>query len=257
MRAVQVALGLSQEFASGIPNEATRMAFDRLWMESLAEYRKGQEDGTAAPQEPGKLKVGADYFIEGVKRDIIAGGSPLTPVCIVIHFTAGATGKSSIDYWKERGDGVCAHLVIERDGAITQCRPFNKQCGHAGVSRWKNPATGKIVTGLNAYAIGIELANAGDDEGALKWARKQGFETVVLKHANGGITRPWETYPEAQIASCLDACRAMIAATPGIVDITGHDNIAPERKSDPGPAFPMEMLRRVCGFKGAPETRYP
>jgi N-acetylmuramoyl-L-alanine amidase len=35
-------------------------------------------------------------------------------------------------------------------------------------------------------------------------------------------------------------------------DITGHDCIAPERKDDPGPAFPMAELRAACGFTGLP-----
>ena len=37
-------------------------------------------------------------------------------------------------------------------------------------------------------------------------------------------------------------------------DITGHDCIAPERRNDPGPAFPMQELRELCGFSGLPEV---
>ena len=201
------------------------------------------------------MKVGNNQWLEGVERRALPGGLPMTiRRCLVIHFTSGASGVSSIeDYWKTpAAKGACAHLVIERDGTIIQCRPFNRTCGHAGVSRWRDPRTGTLYVGANAYAIGIELANAGSSDGALSWARKQpGFRSIHARHPNGGPVQEWEAYPAAQIAACTAVAKVLVACYQ-LDDITGHDCIAPERKDDPGPAFPMADLRAACGFAGLP-----
>ena len=199
------------------------------------------------------MQIGNDW-LEGVRRRDIAGGLPMTiRRCLVIHFTAGATGASSIDFWKTpAAKGACAHLVIERDGTVIQCRPFNRTCGHAGVSRWQDPRTGTRYGGANAYSIGIELANAGADASALSWARKQiGFASLGAAHSNGGPVQEWEAYPAAQLTACTAVAKVLVARYQ-LDDITGHDCIAPERKNDPGPAFPMANLRAACGFSGLP-----
>ena len=196
-------------------------------------------------------KIGPDHFLEGVRRDLIVGGSPM-PVrrALVIHFTAGATGASSINAMRQRG--VSAHLVIERDGSVTQCRAFDRTAGHAGPSRWIDARSGRRFNGLNSCTIGIELANAGNADGALSWARKQpGFASIKAKHRNGGPLVEWECYPKAQLQSCF-AIAQLLVATYKLDDVTGHDCIAPERKDDPGPAFPMAELRALCGFTGLP-----
>lgn len=202
------------------------------------------------------MKITADHWLEGVTRTPLAGGSVM-PIrrFLVIHFTAGASGRSSIDYWKKLGNGVCAHVVIERDGSITQCRPFDRTCGHAGASQWRDPRSGRLYTGLNSCGIGIELANAGDDDGALSWARKQtGFASVTARHKNGGPSVEWEEYPVAQLTACEQVSQAIVARY-HLDDLVGHDDISPNRKNDPGPAFPMQQLREVCGFNGLPVKR--
>lgn len=192
-----------------------------------------------------------DHWIDGVRRDEIASlqKMPIRRV-LVIHFTGGATGASSINAMRERG--VSAHLVIERDGAVTQCVPFDRVAYHAGKSRWTDPKTGKKYEGINWCGIGIELANAGNDDGALSWARKQsGFESIRERHSNGGNVMEWEAYPKAQL-DALFAVALKLVKEYNLDDITGHDCIAPERKDDPGPAFPMQSLREHCGFSGLP-----
>ena len=110
------------------------------------------------------MRVGPDHFLDTVKRELIPGfGSPMpTRRALVIHFTSGATALSSINYWRDLGGGIGAHLTIDRDGTIYQSRGFDRTCGHAGVSRWKDPSTGRSYRNLNSCTIGIELANAGD-----------------------------------------------------------------------------------------------
>lgn len=200
------------------------------------------------------MEIAGNQWLAGVERRAIPGGLPMTiRRCLVIHFTAGASGASSIAFWKTAAaKGACAHIVIERDGTIIQCRPFDHTCGHAGVSRWRDPRTGRLHTGANAFSIGIELANAGNDAGALSWARKQpGFASLRAAHRNGGSVCEWECYPAAQLAACTAVAKVLVARYK-LDDITGHDCIAPERKDDPGPAFPMADLRTACGFTGLP-----
>lgn len=199
------------------------------------------------------MKINDSHILEGAKWEPIVGGNDM-PIrrCLVIHFTAGASAKSSIDSMRDQG--LSAHLVIDRDGTIYQCRQFNKTCGHAGVSRWKDPKTGKLHTNCNAFSIGIELANAGDTE--IAWVKKQlGYAEVQAIHRNGGKMRTWEKYSQAQLDACFAVSKALCEKY-NLDDVTGHDCIAPERKSDPGPAFPMKELRTHCGFSGLPEVHH-
>jgi len=209
--------------------------------------------GRSFNQTTPPMNVTPEHWLEGVKRQPLEGGAPMgTRRFLVIHHTAGATGQSSIEYWEKLGNGVCAHLVIERDGTIIQCRPFDHTCGHAGPSQWRDRHTGRLYTGLNSCSIGIELANAGNAIGALSWARNQpGFGRIHATHKNGGRECEWETYPLAQLTACELVSQALVKRY-NLDDIIGHEDCAPTRKVDPGPAFPMEALRQACGFRGLP-----
>jgi N-acetylmuramoyl-L-alanine amidase len=187
------------------------------------------------------MTIDQSHWLEGALRRPVAGGQSM-PIrrFLVIHFTSGASAESSIEFWRTpAAKGASAHIVIDRDGTVYQCRPFNQTCGHAGVSAWKG------FKGLNSCSIGIELANAGDDE---KLAAKWGKFGVTAKHKNGGPLQKWEGYPPAQIGACLAVSEALVARY-NLDDVVGHEDIAPSRKNDPGPAFPMGELRVACGFK--------
>lgn len=196
-----------------------------------------------------------DLWIDTAGRQEIPGGQVM-PIrrALVIHHTSGASGQSSIDGWIADGGGVCAHFVIERDGTLIQCRPANRTCGHVGgkgLSRWRDPKD-TLFDGLNACTLGIELANAGSDPDALRWARKQpGFSSERARHRNGGPVKEWESYTPNQITVCF-ALAGVIAKRFNIDDVTGHDCVSPERRDDPGPLFPMQDLRETLGFKGLP-----
>jgi N-acetyl-anhydromuramyl-L-alanine amidase AmpD len=197
--------------------------------------------------------IGSDHWLDFAIKEKIVGGKEM-PVrrCVVIHFTCGHSAKSSIDFWRTpQAKGANAHLVIDRDGTVFQCRPFNRTCGHAGVSRWRDPRTKKLHTGCNDFSIGIEIANAGDEEGVAKKNSK--MPLVQAKHRNGGPEKKWEAYPPEQLASVFRVV-SLLMARYKLDDITGHECIAPERKNDPGPAFPMEELRKANGLVGLPEV---
>lgn len=193
------------------------------------------------------MKITNDHWLEGVRREPIAGGSPMNiRRFLILHNTAGATALSSIHYWRTpAAKGASAHVVIDRDGTIFQCRPFNRTCGHAGASKWTDPNTGKTYTGLNSCSIGIELANASDNATlAKKWS-----SMVLLRaqHKNGGPVKMWENYPAAQMDSCILVSKALIARY-NLDSVAGHDDIAPTRKIDPGPGFDWDEFREHIGF---------
>ena len=203
-----------------------------------------------------------NHILEGVQHDWMHGGTEMSMRrALVIHFTSGATGKSSIAYWRKLNNGVGAHLVIERTGEIVQVREFNRTFGHAGPpgkSRWRNPLTGKTLDGCNSFTIGIELANAGDDADVQKIAsRLPGFAgvTAAIRHKNESRPKVWEIYPQAQFDACVAVSKLLVEAY-NLDDICGHEDVAPERKIDPGPAFDMIGLREACGFKGAPFVNF-
>jgi N-acetylmuramoyl-L-alanine amidase len=173
----------------------------------------------------------------------------------VVHFTAGATAKSSVDFWRTpAAKGAEAHVIIDRDGTVYQIRAFNQKADHAGKSRWIDPNTGKKYFGMNSHSIGIELANGGDSESLIK--RYSKLPPVVAHHPNGGSVRKWEAFPEEQICALIDVLLA-VKTQYNLDDITGHDFIAPERKNDPGPAFPWHRVRNACGFgQTKPKTHW-
>lgn len=206
------------------------------------------------------ITITKDHWIKDAKREPIAGGNAMpTRRCLVIHFTNGKSALSTINNWwrTPAAKGACAHVIIDRDGTIYQCRPFNRTAGHAGVSRWQDPNTGKMYGSANAYGIGIELANAGDDKEIVKWAKAQGFPAIKAKHRNGGKLVEWEDYPEPLLESLRELSIALVERY-NLDDVTGHDFISPGRKNDPGPLLPFEDIREGCGFGlTLPKTHWP
>lgn len=209
------------------------------------------------------MSISENHIYSGASQRPISGGKPmLVRRCVVLHYTEGATAQSSIDWWKKpqnREIDLGAHIIIERTGEVYQCRPFNKTISHAGKSRWVDPKTGKKYIGCNQFAIGIELANAGENASVIKVAEKlPGFAgTIAAKHRNGGKVKEWEEYPKAQFEACVELVKELVQRY-NLDDITGHQEIAPERKLDPGPALNIKELREACGFgRTEPVVHWP
>jgi N-acetyl-anhydromuramyl-L-alanine amidase AmpD len=210
-------------------------------------------------------KIDADHWLSTAKRAPIDGGNPLTPLYVVIHFTEGFSADSSVSGWRTKKDGVLAHVVVDRDGTIYQCRAFNRTCGHAGgpgMAIWQDPRTGKTYDGANSVSIGIEIANTGMNVAFHKKLNTGGCypdgTTVAVSHRNGckGTEetrdgKEWEVYPPAQLRSVFGLV-SLLMARYNLHDITGHDCISSWRKADPGPAFPMLELRKANGLSGLP-----
>jgi AmpD protein len=103
-----------------------------------------------------------------------------------------------------RGLRVSAHLLVRRDGEIVQFVPFSARAWHAGESQFRGRAR------CNDYTIGIELE--GEDE---------------------------TPYDDRQYLTLGNALGALFAAYPALSPrlLAAHSDIAPGRKTDPGPAF--------------------
>jgi N-acetylmuramoyl-L-alanine amidase len=193
----------------------------------------------------GLLQIGGNAVEQITSRN--AGGKfGKTPKIVVIHFTAGGSARSSAEWFRNpQNRNSSAHVVIERDGTVIQCVSFEKVAWHAGRSSWHG------LVGLNQYSIGIELANWGylrsANDGWVTSTGKRIADPFIAVHRNGnpdGSTRPigWEPFPDEQFEAARNLVEALMGAY-GINEIVGHDDIAPVRKSDPGPAFNMARFR--------------
>jgi len=100
-----------------------------------------------------------NHLLEGdgiVQKNTPNKGGKIEPKYLIFHYTAGRSAESSINWLCNKKAKASAHLVVGRDGSITQLAPFNVKTWHAGKSHWAG------LTGLNSHSIGIELDNAGE-----------------------------------------------------------------------------------------------
>ena len=99
---------------------------------------------------------------------------------------------------------VSAHILIRRDGSCIQFVPFDMRAWHAGVSCWQGR------TGCNDFSIGIELEGADDI-----------------------------AFDDRQYEALIRITKTLFAYYPSLspATVVGHSDIAPGRKTDPGPAF--------------------
>jgi N-acetylmuramoyl-L-alanine amidase len=166
-----------------------------------------------------------------------ASGGAMTPTLILLHDTAGRLDKgSSVSWFCSKECPTSAHLVVERDGSVTQMVPFNKKAFHAGRSSWK----GKEF--CNSYAIGIEIVNPGELDASGKAWFGETFPDSVRKTTKEHGTANWIGYTPEQIEAVTAICKAL-AEKYAIEDISTHWFVSPKRKVDPGPLFPLEELR--------------
>lgn len=109
---------------------------------------------------------------------------------------------------------VSAHLFIRRDGEVVQFVPLHRRAWHAGASCWEGRER------CNDYSIGIELEGADDS-----------------------------AYEEAQYQALTSLLACLQSAYPALSShrVVGHSDVAPGRKTDPGPAFDWGRLPGAAG----------
>ena len=107
---------------------------------------------------------------------------------------------------------VSAHLLIDRTGALTQFVAFDKRAWHAGISTFEGRSR------CNDFSIGIEL---------------EGADQIP--------------YIDAQYLALSEVTSLLIDYYPRLTAqrIVGHADIAPGRKTDPGPAFDWHKFRML------------
>ena len=169
-------------------------------------------------------------------------GATIVPELLIIHSTAGQTAAGAIAWLTNPKARVSAHVVIGSDGAVTQLVPFNRRAFHVGPGTWRDH------TSLDQLSIGIEL----DNPGRLKRAKgrwiasfKKEYPSEVVfmgRHKNSNEEYGWIHFPPSQLESAIQVATALLLQY-AIKDVVGHDDVAPGRKWDPGPAFPMEKFR--------------
>lgn len=179
------------------------------------------------------------------KQRALAIGGPIEPWLLILHYTANQSAAGTVSWFQSPESKVSAHLVVDLDGTITQMVPFNRRAAHAGVSRWRGKE------GCNGFSIGIEMVNPGPlrrrSDGTFVDFNGKTWEGRVIEaqHKSGNHDlRFWAEYTEAQISSVREACLAITKAY-SIREIVGHEDVAPTRKMDPGPAFPLQMFRGI------------
>ena len=116
------------------------------------------------------------------------------------------------DFNELQGLRVSSHLFIRRKGEVIQFVPFNRRAWHAGVSSFKGRES------CNDFSIGIEL--------------------------EGTDTTP---YDKKQYETLAEVCSALMEHYK-MTDITSHSAIAPDRKTDPGPAFKWSTYKALLAM---------
>ncbi len=134
----------------------------------------------------------------------------------VERFFSNTLEAEAHPYFREiRALRVSAHFFIRRDGAVVQFVPCGRRAWHAGESSWRGTER------CNDFSIGIEIEGCDD--------------------------RPFEPPQYAALARLI---RILQLHYP-IEGIAGHADIAPGRKTDPGPHFDWALLRRLLAGSAA------
>jgi len=174
--------------------------------------------------------------MQGAKLDHFPSANEDSRVLfLVLHYTEEdwATSLRLLDVSKANGGGtVSAHyLVREEPARVYQLVDENRRAWQAGVSYWAGSQN------LNSASIGIEIVNLGD-------------KNLATGVGNG----QYAPYPPAQIDAVVALVKDIATRhhiKPG--NIVGHLDIAPDRRRDPGPAFPWHRLYEA-GVIGWPDA---
>ena len=175
---------------------------------------------------PSGLLDSARYLPSPNKDERPPGATIDTLVIHSISLPPGEFGSPDVEFFFCNGlsqhghpfyESICqltvsAHLLIRRDGSVIQLVPFGERAWHAGVSEFDGR------TRVNDFSIGIEL---------------EGSDFVP--------------YEERQYQELISVTQALRVAYPGITRerIVGHHQIAPQRKTDPGPYFNWTRYRQA------------
>ena len=151
----------------------------------------------------------AAQFIESPNRDARPQGTEISMVVIHnISLPPGQYGSNDVaNLFCNHQNRVSTHFFIRRDGSLLQFVPCLQRAWHAGASSWQGRER------CNDFSVGIEL---------------EGCDT--------------EAFGNGQYETLNQLLQALKHAYP-IKDIIGHSDIAPGRKTDPGPCFDWKRIK--------------
>ena len=131
---------------------------------------------------------------------------------VIIHYTGMRSLQSAVERLLSKKYEVSSHYLISRTGKIIQLVKDNNIAWHAGISNWFK------FKNLNKNSIGIELENKGHQYG-------------------------YQAFPSKQIVQLIKILKILKRKFKiKNINITGHSDIAPNRKIDPGEKFPWKKL---------------
>ena len=161
----------------------------------------------------------------------------ITPIShVILHFTSNVTENPQNPYQIEdiynvfTNYGVSTHYMIDREGLIYKLVSENRVAYHAGTgSLLDNPA---YKDKLNDYSIGIELLAIGT---------KEEMGPFIDEETYDSLTPSFIGYTDPQYESLTRLLDSIHERHPDVErnkeHVIGHDEYAPERKSDPGSLF--------------------
>ena len=131
---------------------------------------------------------------------------------IVLHYTGMLSARAALERLRDPEKEVSCHYLIAENGEVFSLVSNEMRAWHAGRGSWGG------CTDINSLSIGIELANAGPDDGFPPFPEPQ---MARLEDVLGEVMESWNIHPARVI---------------------GHSDLAPGRKIDPGPAFDWKRL---------------
>jgi len=180
------------------------------------------------------------------------------PRIAVVHY--GVTDSLDALWRAQNYRKFFAHVSIDGWSAHTESGPlrgvskviqqldFDQRGTHCGSSSYKGSPH------CNAFAFGIEIANPGplkqQTNGSLRTVYEKPWpisDAIEAEHKSGSAPRDWShwaQYSDEEIDLVIQLV-GLWRMHYGITDVVGHDDISPGRKSDPGPAFPIEFVRKA------------
>lgn len=191
----------------------------------------------------------------------LQGAPRIEPTMIVLHDTAGALRPfSSVEWFCSPECTTSAHIVVERDGTITQLLPFDRKAAHAGESSWNGRRY------CNGFSVGIEIVNPGrlvdnrDGTASPAFDRRtrwtvDGAQVVEADspHHKRGL---WLAYTQQQVEAVQAIIDALCRRYPITALVGHHDICEPKgRKEDPTPLMDWQAMRRP--FEARASVRAP
>jgi len=195
--------------------------------------------------------LAADRYHPGYKPGVIQDVE-----AVIVHYTGSQSARGT-RRWLTMDDEVfvSVHFIVERDGTVKQLIPLDERGAHAGGKSSKLFGKGNV----NGRTIGIELMNVGplvEKDGDFVTLSGKPFTGSGVsaggRHPGRDSDYPhtsWEAYGPAQLDALVELLKKLAAEFPilgtdPIARVTGHENVDPTRKMDPGPAFPWDIVRK-------------